>query len=262
MFATFSTVPRFAQWGITTFLFFIAGMLVFAGFVTRHFLLFGTPTPVTLDEVARGQHLDTYVSIQLDQAIELGYRIRYDPSHPEEKSDPKKRFARVFLVPVGEKLLVVQVPLNHKGPTASGLVTEMPRDIQMEVTRMSLEEGMAAFKKQMAAIQQSMHDRKKMPERVPQTPSLTERVLPVYLDGEDNRRLGIILIITSLGFFAGGVITTMIAVRARGKAPQSSKVETASESKRGGDDESQCFLCGGPLTQEERTCRVCQNCRS
>jgi hypothetical protein len=215
-------------------------------------LIRGRPTPVAPAVLSAEKHNGKYITLQTNMAVEAGYRYR--------DGDKQNKIARLLAVPINDKLLIVQVSLDHTGSSYTGIVSEMPLDVQSAVSSESL-----------SSLSKSLDDRRKawkeiklrpgsggvveIPEVPPLQPTLNELVLPIFLDTTDQDfGVRVLMLILTIGFASAGLVTLIRANRAR-EAPQKGLVGSA-----GSLEHRVCSICGADLRYDERKTGLCANC--
>lgn len=192
-------------WLVSGAFLFVSLIFPICGYGSGEFRYFTRPTPIAPADVS--QRLGQYVTFTAHGATEAGYRYR-------GTKDPNNKFARLLFVPVGENLLVIQVPLNHAGTTYSGVVQEMPADVHFE--------AIMATMKAMPDLRQRLKDmipkfgpdgRVQIPEEPPAPRPLDQRLLPVFVDADRRPGFAVAMVILGVGCFITAATTAILAYR-------------------------------------------------
>lgn len=163
------------------------------------------------------EHDGRYIRLLATEAYEVGFQVEYQLSDPGSEHDPANRVARLVAIPVGGRVLIASVPLDHQGRSFTGAVKGLTSDIEMGLAEDSLQSSFRDLHRRLDSLR-TLSDSARVPgfaptagpestaESLPRTPTLRDLALPVYLDTREDERLPAALVIAvGLAFAGGGV---------------------------------------------------------
>ena len=100
------------------------------------------------------EHDGQYIQLNATEAYEVGFQVEYDPSDPSSKDDPANRVARLIAIPVGTQVLIVRVPMDHRGQSYAGIVKELTFDIEMALAMNDMDNVMRDSRRQIETFLQ------------------------------------------------------------------------------------------------------------
>jgi hypothetical protein len=239
---------KLPTWALPAFFFWFAFLFGVLGLVGGAFQPRGSPTPVRPEELSAARHTGKYVVLQTNQAVEAGYRYR---------GDPNNKTARLLAVPVGDKVLIVQVLMNHTGSSFAGTVGELPSDVSLAVSLESIRSLMedTQQRRKGLTVRRGADGRPELPKLPPPEPSVSELVLPIFLDATDEGSgLRVLVVVLTVAFLLAGMVTLVRARRLRGTAPLG---PTGSPNRL---EQRVCSVCGTSLGSSEQRLGLCNNC--
>jgi hypothetical protein len=125
-----------------------------------------------------------YVTIGVAGAVEIGYQYR-------REGEGRRATAKLMAIPVNDRLLIVLAPLDHREVAFTGVVREMPSDVQLAVLEADLRGSLERLKESQARWK---HAGPGGPANDPdpgERPSLKDLCLPLVLDATSSGPYGL-----------------------------------------------------------------------
>ena len=161
---------------------------------------------IEASEFNASQHDGSYIQLNSTEALEVGSQFEYDPDDPKGMEDPTNQVARLLGIPVGNRLLIVRVPVEHQGQSFTGVVKGLTYDIEIGLAKNRISNVFQDIQQYADSAALSLDSASPWAtQKIRRTPSLDDIVLPVYLDAKEDERwaIGLAVFVGILSLFGG-----------------------------------------------------------